>query len=394
METKNAEISTEEKTGRWRFIVKSAIAVVVVCAASTGIVLAYQMRLQRQTGELDTQINNGPRVLVEPIHPSGSSHVYEVPITIRGYVQTPIYAKIPGYLKSIYVDKGDRVKKGQVIAILESPETDKEVADALANYKLQEVTYDRYKYLVKEQVVSQQTGDNWHASMLQAQAYYRQNLAMQAYEVVHAPVDGVITARYFDPGAMIPGATAPVSPTASPGFPTNTTSSPIVQMATLQPLRIYAYVPQPLSPLIHDGDHASVTVNEYPGQQFDGTVTRHPQALFEASRTMLVEVDLPNDDLKLMPGMYGMVQLTTAANTAAGLVAPDDSLVFKDDKVYLPVVRDNRLHLAQVNLGYDNGIDVVVSGDVRDGDLVAMSVGQAVGDGEPVQPVISSSDKS
>jgi multidrug efflux pump subunit AcrA (membrane-fusion protein) len=394
METKNAEISNEEKKGRSRFIVTSAIAVILVCAASAGIVLAYQMRLQRQTGELNSQVDRGPRVLVEPIHPSKSSHVYEVPITVRGYVQTPIYAKIPGYLKTIYVDKGDRVKKGQVVAILESPETDKEVADSLANYKLQEVTYARYKYLVKEQVVAQQTADNWHASMLQAQAYYQQNLAMQAYEVVLAPVDGIITARYFDPGAMIPAATAPVSPTASPGFPTNTTSSPIVQMATLQPLRIYAYVPQPLSPLIHDGDHASVTVNEYPGKQFDGTVTRHPQALFEASRTMLVEVDLPNDDLKLMPGMYGMVRLTTSANTAAGLVAPDDSLVFKDDKVYLPVVRDNRLHLAQVHLGYDDGIDVVVSGDVHDGDLVAMSVGQAVSDGEPVQPVISSPGKS
>ena len=395
METKNAEISNEEKKGRSRFIVTSAIAVILVCAASTGIVLAYQMRLQRQTGELNSQVDRGPRVLVEPIHPSETSHVYEVPITVRGYVQTPIYAKIPGYLKTIYVDKGDRVKKGQVVAILESPETDKQVADALANYKLQTVTYDRYWYLYQQYVVPRQTADNWEASMLEAKALYQQDLAMQAYEVVHAPVDGVITARYFDPGAMIPAATAPVSPTAAnPGFSTNTTSSPIVQVATLQPLRIYAYVPQPLSPLIHDGDHASVTVNEYPGQQFDGTVTRHPQALFEASRTMLVEVDLPNDDLKLMPGMYGMVQLTTSANTAAGLVAPDDSLVFKDDKVYLPVVRDNRLYLAQVHLGYDDGIDVVVSGDVHDGDLVAMSIGQAVSDGEPVQPVTSSSGKS
>ena len=133
-------------------------------------------------------------MLVEPIHPSESAREYNIPITVRGYVETPVYAKIPGYLKTIYVDKGDRVKKGQVIAILESPETDKEVADALANYKLQEVTYDRYKYLVKEQVVAQQTADNWHASMLQAQAYYQQNLAMQAYEVVRAPVDGIITA--------------------------------------------------------------------------------------------------------------------------------------------------------------------------------------------------------
>jgi RND family efflux transporter MFP subunit len=186
---------------------------------------------------------------------------------------------------------------------------------------------------------------------------------------------------------MIPAATSPVSATTTVAFSSNNTTAPIVGVATLQPLRIYAFAPQPLSPLIHDGDHASVTVDEYPGRQFDGTVTRHPEALSEASRTMQVEIDLPNTDLKLMPGMYGKVRLTTAPNTSAGLVAPDDSLVFKDDKVYLPVVRNNRLHLAEVSLGHDNGIDVVVSGDVHDGDLVAMSVGQAVNDGEAVQPV-------
>ena len=149
MKKENSGMPNEEKKGRWRFIVASAIAVVLVCAASAGIVLAYQMRLQRQTGQLDAQVDQGPRVLVEPIHPSESAREYDIPITIRGYVETPVYAKIPGYLKTIYVDKGDRVKKGQVIAILESPETDKEVADALANYKLQEITYDRYKYLLQ-----------------------------------------------------------------------------------------------------------------------------------------------------------------------------------------------------------------------------------------------------
>src|SRR6266851_10451731 len=311
MKAENTRMWNEEKRSRLRFMVASAIAVVLVCATSAGIVFAYQMRLQRQAGEIGAQVDQGSRVLVEPIHSSESAREYDIPITIRGYVETPVYAKIPGYLKTIYVDKGDRVKKGQVIAIIESPETDKEVADALANYKLQAVTYNRYKYLLKEQVVPQQTADNWHASMLQAQAFYQQQLAMQAYEVVRAPVDGVITARYFDPGAMIPAATSPVSAQVNPTFPTNNTSSPLVQIATLQPLRIYAYAPQPLSPLIHDGDHASVTVDEYPGQKFDGTITRHPQALSEASRTMLVEIDLPNVDLKLMPGMYGKVQLTT-----------------------------------------------------------------------------------
>jgi membrane fusion protein (multidrug efflux system) len=386
MEAQNKGMPNEDKKRRGRFLAASAIAVVVISATSAGIVLSDQMRLQRQAGALGAQVDRGPRVLVEPIHPSESARDYDIPVTTRGYVETPVYAKIPGYLKIIYVDKGDRVKKDQVIAILESPETDKEVADALANYKLQAITYDRYKYLVEQQVVSQQTADNWHASMLEAQALYQQDLAMQAYEVVRAPVDGLITARYFDPGAMIPAATAPVTPTSSPGYPTNTTSSPIVSMTTLQPLRIYAYAPQPLTPLIHDGDHASVSVAEYPGQKFDGTVTRHPDALDENSRTMLVEVDLPNSDLKLMPGMYGELRLSTAQTTGA-LVAPDDALVFKDDKVYLPIVRNNRMHLAEVHLGPDNGTDVVVSGDVHDGDLVAMSVGQAVSDNEPVQPV-------
>jgi len=393
MDSKPSALPKKDKRQRRLFLVASAIAVVLVSAASAGIVLAYQMRLRRQTGQLDAQINQGPQVLVEPLHPSKSARQYEIPITMRGYVETPVYAKIPGYLKTIYVDKGDRVKQGQVIAILVSPELDQQVHDALANYRLQAITDDRYEYLAKEQVVPQQTADNWHASMLQAQAYYREMLATQAYEVMRAPVDGVITARYFDPGALIPQATTPVAATTGPAFSTNNTASPIVAMATLQPLRIYAYVPQPLAPLIHDGDRAAVSVNEYPGQEFDGTVTRHPEALAEDSRTMLVEVDLPNRDLKLMPGMYGQVSLTTASVTG-GLVAPDDALVFKDDKIYLPLVRENRLHLAEVHLGHDNGIDVVVSGDVHDGDLVAMSVGQAVSDGEAVRPIGSNSNES
>jgi membrane fusion protein, multidrug efflux system len=230
MDSKPSARPKNNKKQRKLFLVASAIAVVLVSAASAGIVLAYQMRLERQTGQLDAQINQGPQVLVEPLHPSESARQYEIPITMRGYVETPVYAKIAGYLKTIYVDKGDRVKQGQVIAILVSPELDQQVHDALANYRLQTITDDRYQYLAKEQVVPQQTADNWHASMLQAQAYYRQTLATQAYEVVRAPVDGIITARYFDPGALIPQATTPVSTTTGPAFTDlclrSTTTSP------------------------------------------------------------------------------------------------------------------------------------------------------------------------
>jgi RND family efflux transporter MFP subunit len=212
--------------------------------------------------------------------------------------------------------------------------------------------------------------------MLEARATYEQELALQSYEVVKSQFDGVVTARYVDPGALIPQSTSPS---------TVSSNAPIIWMATLQPLRVFAYVPQTIAPLMHDGDRASVSVEEYPGQEFDGTVTRHPQALDADSRTMLVEVDLPNSDLKLMPGMYGKVRLTTSGSAGA-TVAPDDALVFRDDKVYLPVIRENHLHLAEVQLGHDNGVNVVVSGDIHKGDLVAMNVGQAATDGETVQP--------
>jgi multidrug efflux pump subunit AcrA (membrane-fusion protein) len=369
-------------------------ALLCVFGASAELVIARGTLTRRQSSQLEQTVARGPHVLVAQLAGGSPSRSIAIPASVHGYIETPLYAKIPGYLKTIYVDKGDRVKKDQVIAILESPETDKQVADALANYKLQAITYDRYKYLLKEEVVPQQTADNWHASMLQAQAFYQQNLAMQAYEVVRAPVDGIITARYFDPGAMIPQATTPVSATTNPGFPTNNTSSPIVALATLAPLRVYAYIPQSLSPFIKDGDPAVITVDEFPSRQFPGTVTRHPDALDQNTRTMLVEVDLPNIDRSLYPGMYAEMRLTARVATTS-ITAPDDALVFRDNKVYLPLVRDNHLNLREVTLGHDNGYVVEVSGnDLRAGDLVAMNVGQAARNGEPVQPVRSTASNS
>jgi len=212
--------------------------------------------------------------------------------------------------------------------------------------------------------------------MLQARDAYRHELALQSYEIVLAPFDGIVTARYADPGTFIPQSTTP-----------SATNSPIVSLATLAPLRVYAYAPQSLSPFIKDGDPATITVSEFPGRQFSGTVTRHPEALDQSTRTMLVEADLPNADRSLYPGMYTDMRIT-ARVTANSMSAPDDALVFRHDKIYLPIVRDGRLDLIAVSLGHDNGYTVEVSGDgLRAGDLVAMNVGEAAHNGERVQPV-------
>jgi multidrug efflux pump subunit AcrA (membrane-fusion protein) len=159
--------------------------------------------------------------------------------------------------------------------------------------------------------------------------------------------------------------------------------------ATLHPLRVYADVPQDAAAFIKDGDPASLTVTQYPGKTFMGTVTRHPEALDQNTRTMRVEVDLPNKDSLLYPGMYATLRLNVVSGDPAPKI-PDDALVFRNGKTYAPVVRNNHIHLAPVTLGTDNGREVEIASGIAPGDLVAMNVGNSVEEGDPVQPVLIS----
>ncbi len=355
-----------------------AIAIVVI--ATGGLVLARDFWVGRQASELSRQSEAGPHVLVAQVMHTPKVREVKLPASLRGFDETEVFAKIPGYLKKIYVDKGDRIRAGQVIAIIESPETDQQVANARASYNLAVVTDRRYRQLVDSGVISKQDYDNEHANMLQAKATLEQDLALQKYETVTAPFDGIVTMRYVDPGHLIPQSTAGVS-----------TDSAIVEVARMKPLRLYAYMPQSTALFVRNGDQSTFTVNEYPRRKFVGTVTRHPEALAADSRTMIVEVDLPNEDLALYPGMYGFVNFSVSMPESAPMV-PDDALIFRDSKVYVPVVRNNRLHLVEVTLGYDNGVSVeIAGGDVKDNDMVALNVGQAARDGELVQPVLENS---
>jgi membrane fusion protein, multidrug efflux system len=365
---------TPEKPGRL-FFFGWVVAVVVLLGLTAGLVLARSVRITRQTDELEHQIAMGPRVLVAPVIHSPRSRTIEIPATIHGYVETPVYAKIAGYLKTIRVDKGDRVAAGQVIAILDTPELDHQVANTRASYGIALLTYQRDEALRRSDAVAQQVADEARARMVEAKATLDQLAAMQAYKVIRAPFTGVITARYVDQGALVPQVTTP-----------SAASTPIVAMATMSPLRIYASAPQSVAPFIRNGDAATITVTEYPERTFKGVVARHPEALTSDTRTMLVEVDLSNEDRTLYPGMYATLVLDVA--TPAGVpMVPDDALVFRGGKPYVPVVRGGHLRLAAVTLGYDNGVNVEITEGVSDQDMVALNVGQAATDGEPVQPV-------
>jgi membrane fusion protein, multidrug efflux system len=351
-------------------------AIILIVITTAGLVLARDLWIGRQTSGLEQAANLGPHVLVAQVGQTMSLRDISLPATVRGYNETQVYAKIPGYISKIFVDKGDRISKNQVIALIESPELDQQVANAVATYKLALVTDKRYQLLVHQGVVPQQTADNTHLTMLADKAAWEQLVSEQGYKTMLAPFDGIVTERLVDPGHLIPQSTAGAA----------TTGAAVISAATLKPVRVFAYVPQNISPFIKNGDKSTITVVEYPGRSFEGTVTRHPNALSPDTRTMLVEVDMPNDDAALLPGMYATTHFTVSVAGGTPMV-PDDALIFRDGKVYVPIVRDNHLHLTEVALGYDNGQQIEITKGVAGNDMVAINVGQAARDGEPVQPV-------
>jgi membrane fusion protein, multidrug efflux system len=352
------------------------IAIIVLMIATGGLVLARERWISRQSSDLAQVAQAGPHVLVAQVSRMPQTRELRLPATTRGFNETEIYAKVPGYLKEIYVDKGDRVHAGQLLAKIESPETDQQVANFRANYQLALVTDERDQVLYRTGVIARQDYDNQHSAMLQAKATLKEYINLQGYEIIRSPFDGIVTARNVDPGHLVPAATGATS-----------TTSAIVALARLQPMRVFSYVPQNVAPFMKNGDEATITVNEYPRRKFVGSITRHPEALAPDSRTMLVEVDLPNDDKALYPGMYGTAAFVVSVPSSGAPLVPDDALIFRNNKIYVPLVRDNRMHLAEVTLGYDNGVESEVISGVDYGDLVAVNVGQAAREGEPVQPV-------
>ena len=359
-------------------LVVAVLAIVVVTAALT---LARELQSRRDTERREQELAQGPRVLVTRPRQLPPTRTLEVPATIHAWSETPLYAKVSGYVRKIHVDKGDRVTAGQMLVELESPEIDQQVANARANYELQVATNRRNQDLLRTGIIARQAADEAQTAMLQAKATLDQLTAMQSYETIRAPFAGIVAVRNVDPGALVAQATTSGS----------APSSPILIMGTISPVRVYAEAPENAAANIRVGDPATVTVRELPGREFTGTVARRADAFNPATRTMLVEVDVPNNDAVLISGMYARATFTVALYGGTPQV-PADALVFRSGKVYVPVVRDNRLNLAEVTLGFDDGRTVEVTSGIAPDDLVALNVGQAVRDGETVQPVPAGDD--
>jgi RND family efflux transporter MFP subunit len=367
--------ASQPPQARWTFHAAWIGLAATALVAAFGVVVVRGEGIRSQREDLMRQESRGQPVLVTPLIRNPETREILLPGEIYGYYETPIYAKIAGYVKTMLVDKGSRVRAGQLVATIESPETDQQTRNAKAAYQIAALTDRRYQSLIKQQVVPQQVADQSHAQMLETYATWRSYVATQQYERVLAPFDGMITIRNLHPGALVGSAAA-----------ANTSTPAIYQMATLRPLRVYVYLPQPLSPLVRDGDRAVVTVSEYPERDFAGTVTRHPAALDQSTRTMQIEVDLPNDDLALYPGMYANVKVAVRGSKQSPKV-PDQALIFNNEDTFVPVVRDNRIHLVRVRLGLDDGTNCEITRGLDGDEIVALGMGQTAHEGQLVQPI-------
>jgi membrane fusion protein, multidrug efflux system len=299
-----------------------------------------------------------------------------LPANISPLYQTTLYAKVSGYLKWIGPDKGDAVKKDQVVAIIDAPEVEEQYQQAVADYKIRKLTHERLANVWKESpdVIAKQDVDVAEAAYESAKNLMQQRAAMRDYTKVRAPYDGIITARFADPGALIQVATSSA-----------TNAIPLFTIMDLDTVRVYTNVPQDDAPWIVPGNtHATLLVKELTGRSYSGAVTRSTLALDPSTRSLLVEIDIPNPDHALRPGTYAEVVLALREIPNA-LVLPPQAIVTGPKGKTVFIVDQGKAKSVPVQTGITDGQWIeILSGLTGEEDVVVVGKRRLL-EGLPVQ---------
>jgi RND family efflux transporter MFP subunit len=295
-----------------------------------------------------------------------------LPGTFQAFNQTTIFPRSNGYVKSWKVDIGDNVQAGQLLAEIATPEVDQQLAQARAQEEIAKLTADRWRDLVQKNVVSKQEYDQNEKAYEAAKANLQQLEKIQGFQQVIAPFTGKITARNIDIGTLV---------TAGTG----NSGTPLFSMVQSDPLRVYVFVPQENAASMREELKAKILVQERPGQDFEGTVTRTAGALDPTSRTMQVEVQVPNHDGKLYAGMYGQVKFLLPDDNAP-IVVPSDAFVFRSQgPQVVTVTNDNRIHWQKIIVGRDFGTQLEVLDGLAENAKVVINPSDDLVEGVQVQ---------
>jgi RND family efflux transporter MFP subunit len=302
---------------------------------------------------------------VDVVYPREGAPTQEIvlPGNTQAFSDAPIYARTSGYLNRWYFDIGAHVQKGQLLAEIETPEVDQQLQQARAdldtaqaNLNIAKITAARWQELVSDGSVSQQETDQAVSNLSAVKAASESSAAnvrrleqLQSFEKVYAPFDGIITARNTDIGALIDAGAS-----AQP--------KELFHMAAIRTLRLYVAVPEVYSRAARSGAPATLTLDEFPGQTFHGTLVRNANSIDLASRTLLVEVDVDNPTGQLLPGAYVFVHLKLPDQTRS-VTIPSNTLIFRKEGLQVGLVRNGKAELVPVKISRDYGNNVeIVSG--------------------------------
>jgi len=376
-----------------RKVVRGLKIVTIAVLVRLGVGAARTVLSRAANGkDLDAGVAEHTAIYVKTALPqaAGAGRTVALPGTLQGAVQAPIAARAAGYVKSWNKDIGSRVEKGDVLAELEAPELDQQVSQAKAvrdqtasTVALAQTTVDRWDALRKKDVVAQQDLDERRAALVQAKA----NLAaadanlqrlqeLEAFKHVTAPFAGIVTKRNIDVGDLV-----------------DTSGKPLFLLSQTDPLRVYISVPQSYANLVKTGQTVVVTQAELQNQQFKGQVTRTSGSIDASSRTMQVEVSLPNKDGALLPGAY--VQVALPLTASATLSVPSNTLLFRGEGTRVAVIdAQGKVTLHAVTLGRNNGTTVEVTSGLQATDRLVLNPPDSLIDGDVVTTQVTPTAKA
>ena len=334
---------------------------------------------------------------VDVVEPKSGAGLEEIvlPGTTQAFIDTPIFARTNGYLKKWYFDIGAHVEQGQLLAVIETPELDQQLNQAQANLKtaqanekLAEITAARWQNLLKTDSVSKQETDVAVQDLSAKQSTVASMTAdvqrleqLQSYEKVYAPFSGVITARDTDIGALInEGASGAQGLAVVP--------QELFHMAAVSRLRIFVSVPEVDSDAAQNSAKVPLTLDEFPGETFQGTIVRNSDAIDLNSRTLNVEVDIDNRNGRLKPGAYVFVHLKLPDNSkeaAHSMIIPANTLLFRSEGLRVGVVRGNRAELLPITIGRDYGATVEAINGLKPTDQVIVNPSDSLTTGTPIR---------